>query len=166
MEIFARERAESEKAALEQRVRELQDQLEQRAVQDRASEEPRSQHGSNMRQNLNTKDDEDNQGEEDRTSGDDYLDAEDDQNFLDQIQGAKSSQPAGDIATGTSRPAGHIATATSRPAGHIATATSRPAGHIATATSQPADAPRSDHDALVILLSYIFNLPFYYPAVL
>jgi hypothetical protein len=52
MEIFARERAESEKAALEQRVRELQDQLEQRAVQDRASEEPRSQHVSNMRQNL------------------------------------------------------------------------------------------------------------------
>lgn len=72
------------------------------------------------------------------------MDAEDDQNFLDQIQGAKSSQPAGDIATGTSRPA----------------------GHIATATSQPADAPRSDHDALVILLSYSFNLPFYYPAVL
>jgi BMFP domain-containing protein YqiC len=52
MEILARERAESEKAALEQRVRELQDQLEQRATQDRASEEPGSQLGSNMCQNL------------------------------------------------------------------------------------------------------------------
>jgi hypothetical protein len=52
MEILAHERAESEKATLEQRMHELQDQLEQRAAQDHASEEPGSQHGSNMRQNL------------------------------------------------------------------------------------------------------------------
>jgi hypothetical protein len=49
---YACERAESEKATLEQRECELQDQLEQRASQDHASEEPGSQHGSNMRQNL------------------------------------------------------------------------------------------------------------------
>jgi hypothetical protein len=51
MEIFARMKAESDKAALEQRVLELQAQMEQK-TQGRPSEEPMSQHDSTCRQPL------------------------------------------------------------------------------------------------------------------
>jgi hypothetical protein len=46
IEIIARTKVESEKAALEERVLQLQAQIEQRVQQDRASEEPLSHHGS------------------------------------------------------------------------------------------------------------------------
>ena len=46
MEILARTKVQSEKAALEERVLELQTQIEQRAQPDRASEEPMSHRGS------------------------------------------------------------------------------------------------------------------------
>jgi hypothetical protein len=51
MEIFAGMKAESDKAALEQRVLELQAQMEQK-TQGRPSEEPISQHDSTCRQPL------------------------------------------------------------------------------------------------------------------
>lgn len=50
MEVMARKKAESDRDALEQRVFELQAQMEQRAQQDRAS--PMSQHGSTSRLHL------------------------------------------------------------------------------------------------------------------
>jgi cell division protein FtsN len=46
IEILARTKVQSEKAALEQRVLELQTQIKQRAQPNRASEEPMSHHGS------------------------------------------------------------------------------------------------------------------------
>jgi hypothetical protein len=46
MEIFARNKAENEKAALQQRILELEAEIEQRAEKNRASEEPVSHHGS------------------------------------------------------------------------------------------------------------------------
>jgi hypothetical protein len=46
MEIFPRMKAQSDKAALEQRVLEMQAQMEQKAQQGRGSEEPMSQHDS------------------------------------------------------------------------------------------------------------------------
>lgn len=52
VEIYARMKAESDKAALEEHVRELQAQVEQRGQQDRASTEPMSQHDSCSRQHL------------------------------------------------------------------------------------------------------------------
>jgi hypothetical protein len=51
MEIFAHMKAESDKAALEQWVLELQAQMEQK-TQGRPSEEPTSQHDSTCRQPL------------------------------------------------------------------------------------------------------------------
>jgi hypothetical protein len=46
MEIIARTKVESENAALEQSVLQLQAQIQQRVEQDRRSEEPMSHHGS------------------------------------------------------------------------------------------------------------------------
>jgi hypothetical protein len=46
MEVIAHTKVESEKAALEQRVLQLQAQIEKRVEQDRASEEPMPHHGS------------------------------------------------------------------------------------------------------------------------
>lgn len=55
MEIFARKKVQSEKAALEEQVHLLQARMsliEQRMQQDRTSEEPISQHGSTSLQNV------------------------------------------------------------------------------------------------------------------
>ena len=55
MEILARKKAQSEKAALEQRLDDLQARIaliEQRGQQDRASEEPISQHASTKLQQV------------------------------------------------------------------------------------------------------------------
>ncbi|XP_008652573.1 uncharacterized protein [Zea mays] len=93
MEILARTKVQSEKAALEERVLELQTQIEQRAQPDRASEEPMSHRGSTsfqhkvMRNKFAAEDEEDN--EEYCASEDEELDDEDDQIFH-QMQGANS----------------------------------------------------------------------------
>jgi hypothetical protein len=52
LEIFARMKAESDKAALEQWLLELQTQMNQKAQQGISSEEPMSQHDSTLHQPL------------------------------------------------------------------------------------------------------------------
>ena len=53
MEVLAREKAESEKAALQQRVNELEEQmLEDRLARERQNHESNSQHGSNSRHQV------------------------------------------------------------------------------------------------------------------
>jgi hypothetical protein len=48
MEVLAREKAESERAALQQRVKELEEQmLEESLARERQNHESNSQHGSN-----------------------------------------------------------------------------------------------------------------------
>ena len=53
MEILAHEKAESEKAALQQRVKELEEQMvEERLTRERQNHESNSQHGSNSRHQV------------------------------------------------------------------------------------------------------------------
>ncbi|XP_020400032.1 uncharacterized protein [Zea mays] len=90
MEVMARKKAESDRDALEQRVFELQAQMEQRAQQDRAS--PMSQHGSTSRLHLDARLNETgdaglDEGEEDYVSEDDV-----DDNLHDQVHGLTSSR--------------------------------------------------------------------------
>jgi hypothetical protein len=53
MEVLAREKAESERAALQQRVKELEEQmLEERLARERQNHESNSQHGSTSRHQV------------------------------------------------------------------------------------------------------------------